>query len=164
MRIHVTGNAGAGKTTLCRELALQFQLPLRHLDSVVWTSNWEKPESEIRDEAVRSMCEGEAWIIDGVSEVVREQADYIIFLDTPRSTCLYRCIKRCFQWGFSTRPELPEDCPEIKILFRAIKLVWWFSNTHRKQLLLESESDSRFIVCRDSKCAHTKLEHLLAAA
>ena len=163
MRIHITGNAGAGKTTLSRELALQYQLPLKHLDSVVWATNWEKPKPEERDKAVRFMCEGEAWIIDGVSEAVRERADYIIFLDTPRSTCLYRCIKRCFQWGFSTRPELPEDCPEIKILFRAIKLVWRFSNTYRKQLLLESESDSRFIVCRESSCAKTQLEHLLSA-
>ena len=101
MRIHITGNAGAGKTTLSRELALQYQLPLKHLDSVVWATNWEKPKPEERDKAVRFMCEGEAWIIDGVSEAVRERADYIIFLDTPRSTCLYRCIKRCFQSGLN---------------------------------------------------------------
>lgn len=35
MRIHVTRNAGVGKTTMTRHLADEFNLPVYHLDKFV---------------------------------------------------------------------------------------------------------------------------------
>ena len=40
MKIHVTGNAGSGKTTLAAEIGSMLDLPVYGLDSVVWKEGW----------------------------------------------------------------------------------------------------------------------------
>ncbi|MEM7101272.1 MAG: AAA family ATPase [Pseudomonadota bacterium] len=161
MRIHVTGNAGAGKTTLSKALAQQFKLPVKHLDSVVWAPHWQKPDPGQKMTAIKAMCEEPDWVIDGVSDMVRERADVVIYLNTPRYLCMYRCIRRCFQWGFSTRPELPEHCPEIKVLFKAIKIVWRFPGTFDRRLKAEAENNSKYILSTDVADAGHQLSHVL---
>ena len=47
VKIHVTGNAGSGKTTLAAKLGDALELPVFGLDSVVWQPGWRKtPASE----------------------------------------------------------------------------------------------------------------------
>ena len=162
MRIHVTGNAGAGKTTLCRNLAAQYQLPVYHLDKIVWAANWQKPEPQQVTAALHALGAKPTWVIDGVSPIIREQADIILLLDTPTWMCLYRCVKRCFKYGWATRPELPENCPEIKVLFRAIHLVWRFSRGYRRQLLDEARDSRRYRVCRSPQQAMQAIEQFVA--
>lgn len=162
MRIHVTGNAGAGKTTLAKLIARDLNLPVHHLDSVVWRSNWVKAPLESRESEISTMIAGSDWIIEGVSEQVRSQADVVLYLDTPRYKCMYRCIKRCFQIGFETRPELPPSCPEIAILFRAVRIVWRFPLVVGRQLILESTRSNHY-VCKDAAHAKDQLHRFLNA-
>ena len=161
MRIHVTGNAGAGKTTLARHIGQKFNLPVYHLDQIVWSANWTKPALEQQRNAIAGLTAPDNWVIDGVSEQVRHNADVVIVLATPRYKCMFRCIKRCFQYGFNTRPELPENCPEMKILFRAIRIVWRFPGRAGRQLKMESAVSSNYLYCKDPSRAEVQLEMLL---
>ena len=112
MRIHITGNAGAGKTTLAKRLGEKFDVSAQHLDSVVWATKWQKVDPAKRDAAIQQMVSADTWLIEGVSEIVRQNADVVLILQTPRYKCLFRCIKRCFVLGLRTRPELPPGCAE----------------------------------------------------
>ena len=158
MRIHITGNAGAGKTTLARRIATVHDLPLHHLDSIVWNANWTKPSVEERDARVSALTETPEWVIEGVSELVRDKADIIVYLTTPTLICLYRCVVRCFKVGFRTREELPPNCPEIAILPEAVRIVLGFQRRIGNQMLRESHTDSRYLLARDAAHANDLLQ------
>ena len=126
MRIHITGNAGSGKTTLAKELGDFLKLDVYGLDKIVWMPNWKKTSSDKRKQLEHELVDKSQWIIEGVSSIVRQSSDIIIFLDYPRHICLFRCIKRNWKHLFTSRPELPNNCPEIKIIPQLIKMIWQF--------------------------------------
>jgi len=147
-KIHVTGNAGAGKTTLAHELAAALNLPVFGLDKIVWQAGWVKTPSDIRSAKEAALIAKSEWIIEGVSQSVREAADIVIFLDVSRRTAFLRCVKRNWKFLFKGRPELPDNCPEILIIPKLIKIIWRFKTHVRPKILAdinENPSD-RFIV------------------
>jgi adenylate kinase family enzyme len=103
MRIHVTGNAGAGKTTLARKLGVELDLQVTHLDQIVWAPGWKKVPPHEREISLRKITQSENWIIEGVSEFVRHRADLVIFLDASRPECIWRCLKRNSHYLFKPR-------------------------------------------------------------
>ncbi|WP_445477343.1 AAA family ATPase [Lysinibacillus irui] len=101
-RIHIIGSVGSGKTTLARELSNTYQIPYYELDNVVWIRK--KSGDSMRTEQERmaylqSIVQTESWIIEGIHQeewVIQsfQQADCIIFLDTPYKIRIFRIIKR----------------------------------------------------------------------
>src|SRR5579884_1511206 len=127
MRILVTGNAGAGKTTMADALGQALGLPVHGLDRVVWQPGWQKTAPAQRRRALEQLiASSDEWIIEGVSQIVMEAADTIIFLDVPRHVCLWRCAKRNRHYLFRSRPDLPERCPEILIIRELLSIIWNF--------------------------------------
>lgn len=147
-KIHITGNAGAGKTTLARELATALSLPVFGLDKVVWQAGWVKTPPEIRAAKEAALIAKSAWVIEGVSQSVREAADVVIFLDVSRKTAFVRCIKRNWKFLFKGRPELPDNCPELRIMPYLIKIIWRFKAHVRPKILanINKNPSGRFIV------------------
>ncbi len=135
MRIHITGNAGSGKTTLARDLGEILNIEVFGLDKIVWRENWVATPKDERAFLEEELTSKQEWIIEGVSSVARQSADYIVFLDLPRCTCLKRGVLRSFKYLFSSRPELPNNCPEIKIIHRLIKLIWQFNKYMRPSII-----------------------------
>jgi adenylate kinase family enzyme len=163
VKIHITGNAGSGKTTLARELGAVLGLPVFHLDSVVWQPGWRKtPRVEQRELEAR-LVTGERWIIDGVSDQIRGAADLVVFLDQPRRICLYRSFKRNIPYLFRSRPELPERCPEILIAHRLIMIVLRFPGRLRARLLAEADTSNRYRVVRSAADRERLLRELPSA-
>jgi adenylate kinase family enzyme len=140
----VTGNAGAGKTTLATTLGQALDLPVFHLDSIVWQPGWRKTPPDERDRQEAELIEGQDWVIDGVSDQVRGAADLVVFLDVPRYRCLGRVFRRNLPYLFRSRPGLPAGCPEILIIPRLIRMILRFPHRVRARIRSEASSSVRF--------------------
>ncbi len=115
-RILVIGSPGAGKSTLAHALAGQTGLPLHHLDRMHWLPGWvERDRDEGRAELAEVLA-GERWIIDGnygsLLPMRLERADTVIWLDYPTRLCLWRVLKRWWQYRGKSRPDMTDGCPE----------------------------------------------------
>ncbi|MGQ2964818.1 isopentenyl transferase family protein [Methylophilus sp.] len=134
-RILITGNAGSGKTTLASQLAADTGLPYIALDSIVWQAGWQKTPSAERIPQELLIANQDAWVADGVSDVLADAADAIVFLDFPRYVCLYRVFRRNLPYLFRSRPGLPDGCPEILMIPRLLKIIWLFPKRVRPKIL-----------------------------
>lgn len=101
-KIHIIGSVGSGKTTLARSLSKMLQLSFHELDNVVWirkqSGDIRRTEQE-RQEYLQCIIQTDGWIIEGIHQeewVTQsfQQADCIIFLDTPYKIRTARIIKR----------------------------------------------------------------------
>ena len=82
-----------------------------------------------------------------------DAADTIIFLDFPRYLCLWRVIKRRFQFRFQDRPDRAEGCSEQLNLY-LLKHIWSFPSRLRPLLVKDVNEYSalrKVIVLRGSK-------------
>ena len=139
MRIHVTGNAGSGKSTFASNVGDILGINVYSLDKVVWQSRWRKTPSEERTILEGQLVAKDQWIIEGVSTIVRQAADIIVLLDLPRSACYARCATRNWRYLFSSRPGLPDNCPEIRIIPKLIRIIWRFPAMVRPAIVQDSD-------------------------
>ena len=160
MRIHITGNAGAGKTTLARGIGDQLDLPVFHLDQIVWQPFWNKTSVDKRLSAEQRWSEKPNWVIEGVSEHMRQRADIVIVLVVPRFVCIWRCFKRTARYLFQPRPELPENCMDIRAVGRLLKIVWQFQRLVGDQLISESRETNKFRFVSSSSDLNSVLSEL----
>jgi adenylate kinase family enzyme len=81
----VVGLAGAGKTTLARQLAQTFALPHIELDGLYWEADWTPAPPELFRHRVEEALSQESWLAEGnhdrVSDLVWQKADTLIWLD-----------------------------------------------------------------------------------
>ena len=151
-RILVTGNAGAGKTSVAHILSTHTNLPCVGLDKVVWKPGWLRTSAVERRASEEAIAKAPCWIVDGVSMVMLQAADTIIFLDYPRHRCFWRALWRNMPHLFRSRPGLPARCPEIRIAPTLVKIIWNFPALVRPRILDACQNDSkRFIHIRTNQ-------------
>jgi adenylate kinase family enzyme len=158
-RVNVTGNAGAGKSTLSRALGPQLGLPVVHLDPLIWDTGWNKISEETRSESISAAASQPQWIIDGVSTEVRQKADVVVFIDLPTLTALFRVLRRAAILRNRSRPELGEGFPELGALRPAVRLARRFNRHIRPAILDDRKASPQFIHLTSS----TQVEMLLRA-
>ena len=142
MRINITGYAGVGKSTMAKLLGDALGLPIYNLDSIVWQPGWgTTPIEECRDK-ISNLTNQPDWIIDGVSRLVWDAADIIVFLDFSRRLSLARCAKRNWPYLFRSRPDLPERCPEILIIPRLIQIIIQIPQKVKPKILEYARTES----------------------
>lgn len=149
LRIHITGNAGSGKTTLAKKIGAEFKLPVFGLDQIVWQPGWIKTEPKIRDRLEADLAAKPSWVIEGVSHQIRRSADITIFLDVPRYRCGIRSLRRSLPYLFTSRPGLPDNCPEYQILPSLFKIIWRFPDRVRPVILDDASKGYRVIQLSD---------------
>src|SRR5437868_585603 len=64
-RIAVIGNAGGGKTTMCRKLSDALNIPVHHVDLIQWQPGWQRTSAEVFTSAHEKILAEDRWIIDG---------------------------------------------------------------------------------------------------
>lgn len=150
-KIAIIGSAGAGKSTLARQLGKILNIEVIHLDSFYWKPGWiETSEDEWKD-TVKNLVKRETWIIDGnygsTLDIRLDAADTIIFLDFPRIICLWRVIKRRFQYAGKSRPDMTPGCIE-RLTWSFIHWVWTYPIRSRSKVLekLAERAEKREII------------------
>ena len=141
-RILVTGNAGSGKSTFAKQIATEKDLNFYSLDKIVWKEHWQQTPKDEQKRMIAELIKKDSWVIDGVDYDILEAADLVIFLDIPRRVCFYRAVKRNIPCFFSSRPELPANCPEILIIPTLVKIIWRFPRRVRPKILANKERRS----------------------
>lgn len=115
-RIMIVGAPGSGKSTLARALGARTGLPVRHIDRIHYASGWVERPPEEKARLAADLHAQERWIIEGglsstwPDRVAR--ADVLIWLDVPWLVRMTRVLRRTFRYLGTTRPDLPDDCPE----------------------------------------------------
>ncbi len=150
-RVLIIGSGGAGKSTFARRLHEATGLRLIHLDKVFWQPNWtETPEDEWK-KRVENLVKGDEWIMDGnfggTMEMLVRACDAVIFLDMPRTLCIYRALKRVAFYRKTTRPDMAEGCDE-KFDLKFLSWIWNFSKTTKPKIekLLEKYQNKKNII------------------
>ncbi|MEN5038526.1 AAA family ATPase [Pseudomonas sp. TWI929] len=135
-RIVILGNAGSGKSTLARQIGERLGTPVVHLDTLFWEAGWVEPDAETFRTRVRDAVAGEAWVCEGnysrrTFDLRLPRADLVIWLDTPRLTCLKRVIMRSVLKR--PRPDMPAGCKERldRAFLEFLKFVWTFDQGYR---------------------------------
>lgn len=114
-RVAILGNAGAGKSTLARELASITRLPLHVVDVIQFPGGKPAPHEEYLRRHEELIREGE-WIIDGYGCTKSawqrfEAADTLIHIDLPLAVHAYRVTKRMVKGFFRTPEGWPKGSP-----------------------------------------------------
>lgn len=109
-----------------------YDIPVLHLDKVKFLPNWVDRDVKEGQVIVSKFMENESWVIDGnYSDFYQkerlEQADKIIYLNFPRSICMYRAFKRYFKNKNKTRDDMAEGCIEKFDL----EFAWWILHEGR---------------------------------
>ena len=141
-RIAVIGSPGAGKSTLSRWLGEKLNVPVFHLDRLFWNPGWKKtpPEEFVRVQK-QIMRQHTECIMDGdyasTLKVRLRECDTVIFLDFPRTLCLFRVIMRTVKsLCGGPRPSMAEGCPAKmdRDYIEFLQYIWRFSKQQRPKI------------------------------
>lgn len=161
-RIIVIGSGGSGKSTFSRRLGEAIDVEVIHLDKLYWLPNWVEPSKAEWAATVRDLIERGSWIIDGnyggTLAMRLDAADTVIFLDLPRATCIFRVLKRNWQYRGKSRPEMADGCVE-RLDLKFLLWVWNFRKQKRPRLLAQlAESPEKNVVIL---CSNREVEEFL---
>jgi adenylate kinase family enzyme len=128
-RLVLLGCAGAGKTTLARNLAAAMGAPAIILDEI-WPLGGAPADAPAFRETLAALHAGPAWVSDGnfaaVSFDIRlPRADLILWLERPRWLCLLRATVRALRGGQGHRLR---DLPKV------IAFIWNFDRINRPRI------------------------------
>ncbi|MCA0988540.1 DNA topology modulation protein [Guptibacillus algicola] len=137
-RIVIIGSGGSGKSTLARQLGERLNIGVYHLDALFWKPNWVGVPKEEQIAIQKRLVLEDEWICDGnyggTMDIRLHAADTIIFLNLPRTLCMYRVLKRAVQYRNRTRPDMGEGCEE-RVSFQFLKWVWEYPKKKRPGIL-----------------------------
>jgi adenylate kinase family enzyme len=143
-RILVVGSGGAGKSTFARALGAALQLPVIHLDRHYWRPGWVPTPAAEWNAVVAQLAAQDAWIMDGNysgSLPVRlPRCDAMVFLDFPRTTCLWRVLKRRISATSHGRPDKADRCRE-RLTLEFVLWVWRYPKRSRRRILAAIEQN-----------------------
>lgn len=139
-KVAVIGNAGGGKSTMCRILSEAHALPYFAVDKIQWKPGWVMtPEGEYKEKHDALIAQ-DRWLVDGFGswQSIQDRfaaADTIIFVDHPLWVHYWWATKRQIKSIFFGRPDGPEGCPMLPVTFRLYSMMWQLHRDARPKLL-----------------------------
>jgi len=163
-KIILIGSGGSGKSTLARQLGEILKIKIYHLDALFWKPNWVGVPKGEQIKVQQDLVQQKEWIIDGnyngTMDIRLHAADTIIFLDMPRTICIYRAFKRVLQYRNKTRPDMGEGCAE-RFSYEFFKWIWDYPKTKKPKILAKLEQLSKekeVIILKSSKEVESFIE------
>jgi adenylate kinase family enzyme len=116
-RIAILGGAGSGKSTLARRVGEALDLPVIHLDRLVFGPGWVRRSSTTIGAGVASIAAQDAWVMDGTyieaAELALPRADLTVWIDQPTWLRLWRCWRKVQAHRGRPRADRPDGCEEV---------------------------------------------------
>jgi len=108
-KIHICGIYGSGKSTLAKNISKKLKLPYFSLTDVKYRKKYSKTRSEEKMRSiVKDLAKKKKWVTEECwgerAEPLFKEADLIILMLIPKTTCQYRILKR-----FLTRKKEEKD-------------------------------------------------------
>jgi adenylate kinase family enzyme len=152
-RVAVIGNAGGGKSTLCRKLSRALEIELYPMDQIQWKPGWMPASYEEIKQRHDEILKHARWIIDGWGplDLITERfeaADTIILVDQPLYIHYWWAVKRQVKCLFQPRPGGPAGCPMLPMTWPLLKMIWHIHHHARPDLLelVNSYRDKKQVV------------------
>lgn len=137
-KVILIGSGGSGKSTLARQIGTKLNLNIYHLDALFWKPNWVGVPRKEQIAVQKDLVKKKEWIIDGnyggTLDIRLHAAETIIFLDIPRTICVYRAFKRMVKFRKKTRPDMGAGCEE-RIDFGFLKWIWNYPKKQRPEIM-----------------------------
>lgn len=156
-KIMIIGSGGAGKSTLAKNLGKKLDIEVYHLDTLFWEPNWHQVPKNQQRTIQNKIVQKEEWIIDGnyggTMAIRFQSADTIIFMDIPRIICVYRAIKRSFQYRNKSRSDMVKGNKE-RFDLNFYKWIWNYSKDKRPEImesLNEMKNEKNIIILKSIK-------------
>jgi len=143
----IAGTAGAGKSTLARQVAEALDLPYVELDSLFHGPSW-TPRPEFVTE-VDGFTRGDRWICEWQYRAVRpmlaSRAETIVWLDFPRWLVMWRVLRRTVTrfvrntelWNGNREPSLWHAFTNPEGIIR-----WaWDTHARNREQILEAAAE-----------------------
>jgi putative MATE family efflux protein len=114
-RVAVLGGAGAGKSTLARQVGARRDLPVVHLDRLVFGPRWTKRDiADVRAELASQL--GPRWVVEGtypeLADLILPKAEIVIWIDQPVLKRLWRTWRKTRLNRNALRADRPDDAEE----------------------------------------------------
>ncbi|MGE0540531.1 MAG: DNA topology modulation protein [Dehalococcoidia bacterium] len=137
-RIMVIGSGGSGKSTLARKIGAALDIEVIHLDALFWRPGWVETPREQWEEIQRALAKRDRWVMDGnyggTLDIRLRAADTVVFLDMPRTLCLWRIVSRRLRYTNQSRPDMAPGCEE-RLTWEFIRWVWTYPTRRRPSIL-----------------------------
>lgn len=139
-RMMVIGNAGGGKSTLCRAISVRHGMASLSIDDIQWRPGWVPVSHEDYTRQHDAWLDGQRWLIDGYGDWPSvqkrmQQADTIIMVDLPFRVHLWWAAKRQVKSMFIGCADGPKGCPMLPVTFRLFRMMWTLHHCARPKLL-----------------------------
>lgn len=145
-KILVVGISGTGKSHISRKIAAVTELPLYHMDSIIWNEHWIEADTQTIHQALDEIAKTDSWIVEGwidyYSASLVKQADVIIYLDFSGWLAMRGGLQRWLIFKGKKRPELPIGCDESVDLKYLYTMLMRLERPHIEVLLAKLKPKS----------------------
>ena len=139
-KIVCIGNAGGGKSTLCRMLSKNLHISYHAIDDILWLPGWVAVSSDLYRKQHSKMLASKKWIIDGAGpwKFIEQRvclADVVLYIDLPLKIHFYWALKRQAKCLFRPRVDGPVGCSMLPVTWKLLKRMWHFHYNMRPALM-----------------------------
>lgn len=164
-RVMIIGQPGSGKSTLARKLGERTGLPVMHIDTIHWQPGWVERSREEKTRLCHEVEAQECWIFEGGHSATWDnrlaRADLLIWIDRSAPLRFWRVFLRTMLNRGRSRPDLPDDCPEMLANLPAFFRFMWrtksSSGEAMKRLVATAPPSCRVVCLRSNRDTETFL-------